>query len=341
MRNTKVLFILKKKKLYDTPYDGRTIHSGLFNSASFVNDMLNKIGIESHLVQVIDNNCIDREVTKYRPTHVIIEALWIVPEKFQILHKLHPKVKWIVRMHSEMPFISHEGHAIGWIFEYDKIATKYNIEMAPNTLKMYNDLKNVGVKNLVFLPNYYPVTNKHRKCLVKDHIDIGCFGAIRPMKNQLIQAVAAIDFGNQVNTEVHFHINSERVEKGDSVLKNLRALFENQSRHKLIEHKWYTHIEFKELLATMDLGLQVSFNETFNIVAADMVCENIPVIGSEEIHWLNSLYKAETTTSEDIVKKLKRAYFLDIFNVQALNKRNLINITKSAMCTWRKYFQHW
>ena len=59
MSHKKVLFILKKKKLYDTPYDDRTIHSGLFNSASFVNDMLNQIGIESHLVQVIDNNCID------------------------------------------------------------------------------------------------------------------------------------------------------------------------------------------------------------------------------------------------------------------------------------------
>lgn len=41
MSHTKVLFILKKKKLYDAPYDGRIIHSGLFNSASFVNDMFN------------------------------------------------------------------------------------------------------------------------------------------------------------------------------------------------------------------------------------------------------------------------------------------------------------
>lgn len=341
MCNTKVLFILKRKKLYDTPNDGRTIHSGLLNSASFVNDMLNKIGIESHLVQVIDNNCIDREVTKYRPTHVIIEAIWVVPEKFEVLHKLHPDVEWVVRLHSEIPFISNEGHALEWIFKYDDIAKKCNIKIAPNTVKMYGDLEKVGVMNLVYLPNYYPVIHKQRRQKIKDHIDIGCFGAIRPMKNQLIQAVAAIDFGNQIGKTIYFHINAERIERGDTALKNIRALFDNQPRHKLVEHKWYTHDEFKELISRMDLGLQVSFNETFNIVAADMVSENVPLIGSNEIAWLNSLYKASTTSSEDITKKLKRAYFLDMFNVQVLNKFGLIRVAKKAKCTWRKYFKHW
>lgn len=341
MRHHKVLFILKKKKLYDTPYDGRAIHSGLFNSATFVNDMLNKIGIESHLIQVNDNNDIDREVTKYKPTHVIIEAIWVVPAKFEILHKLHPNVEWIIRLHSEMPFISNEGHAINWIFEYDKVALDYNIKIAPNTVKMYEDLKKVGVTNLVYLPNYYPVIHKKRRQLVKDQIDIGCFGAIRPMKNQLIQAVAAIDFGNQLDRTIYFHINSERVEKGDTALKNIRALFDSQSRHKLIEHKWYSHHEFKDLISRMDLGLQVSFNETFNIVAADMVSEGIPVIGSDEIFWLNSLYKAKTTSSKDITDKLRRAYFLDMFNVQILNKWGLSKVGKKAICNWRKYFNHW
>lgn len=341
MRHTKVLFILKKKKLYDTPNDGRTIHSGLLNSASFVNDMLNEIGIESHLVQVIDNNCIDREVTKFRPTHVVVEAIWVVPEKFEVLHKLHPKVEWIIRLHSEIPFISNEGHALEWVFKYDKIAKDCNIKIAPNTLKMYEDLKKVGVENLIYLPNYYPVIHKKRRQKIKDHIDIGCFGAIRPMKNQLIQAVAAIDFGNQIDKTIYFHINAERVERGDTALKNIRALFDNQPRHKLVEHKWYSHTEFKELISRMDLGLQVSFNETFNIVAADMVSENVPIIGSNEIVWLNSIYKASTTSSADITKKLKRAYFLNMFNVQILNKFGLINVAKKAKCAWRKYFKHW
>jgi CRISPR/Cas system CSM-associated protein Csm3 (group 7 of RAMP superfamily) len=69
----KVLFILKERLTSHSNFT--TISSGLFNSAHFVVDMLNKNGIETHLVEVKDNNCIDREVKKHNPTHVVIEAL--------------------------------------------------------------------------------------------------------------------------------------------------------------------------------------------------------------------------------------------------------------------------
>lgn len=55
--------------------------------------MLNRNGIESKVVVVIDNNCIDKEVTAFKPTHAIIEGLWVVPEKFDVLKKLHPTIK--------------------------------------------------------------------------------------------------------------------------------------------------------------------------------------------------------------------------------------------------------
>jgi hypothetical protein len=336
----KILFILKKKKLYDDPSYTKTIHSGLFNSARFVSQMLNENGIESHCVQVRDNNDIDREVTKYKPTTVVIEALWVVPEKFEVLHKLHPKVKWIVRLHSEIPFIANEGMAMEWIFGYDRLDPKININIAPNTLKMVWDLDKVGVKKLIYLPNYYPVikkvkTHNHHK----DHVDIGCFGAIRPMKNQLIQAVASIEFGNSIGKPVHFHLNTERIEKGETVIKNIRALFENQKIHKLIEHPWYSHQEFIKVISHMDLGLQVSFNETFNIVAADFVSEDVPLIGSNEINWLSFIYKASPTASDQIVNRMKIAYKFRKLNLQNLNKINLKKVSKESKEIWCSYFK--
>jgi hypothetical protein len=341
MQNHKILFILKKKKLYDDPNYAKTIHSGLFNSATFVNEMLNANGIESHLVQVIDNNCIDREVSRYKPTDVVIEALWVVPEKFEVLHKLHPKVNWVIRLHSEMPFIANEGNAIEWIFRYSDLAKKYNIKIAPNTIKMYNDLKSIGVENLVYLPNYYPVLKdeRHPKHYHRKYINVGCFGAIRPMKNQLIQAVAAIEFGNQIGKPIHFHVNTERIERGDNAIRNIRALFENQTIHKLIEHPWYSHSDFVHLISRMDLGLQLSFNETFNIVAADFVSENIPIIGSDEINWLSCFYKAKATDSSSIVKKMKLAYKYKKYNLQKLNKINLKKLGKESVGIWTNYYK--
>ena len=73
----------------------------------------------------------------------------------------------------------------------------------------------------------------------------------------------------------------------------------------------------------MDIGLQVSFTETFNIVAADFVNNNVPVIVSEEITWVSDLYKAEPTESKSIIKKISQALFFKKFNLQYLSKIKL------------------
>ncbi len=117
--NPRVLFFVKRKEDYNAITDSHIgLSTGLYNSCSFVVNMLNEAGIDAKIEVVIDNNDIDREVTKHQPTHVIIEALWVVPTKFSVLTKLHPGVQWIIRLHSEVPFIASEGIAMDWIAEY-------------------------------------------------------------------------------------------------------------------------------------------------------------------------------------------------------------------------------
>src|ERR1017187_3457174 len=105
---TRVLFVLKRREDYaiDDSYSGKGISTGLLNSATFVKDMLLIQGLDSELVVVTDNNGIDAEVSRYKPTHVIIEALWVVPEKMDELVALHSTVTWIIRYHSEAPFLA-------------------------------------------------------------------------------------------------------------------------------------------------------------------------------------------------------------------------------------------
>ena len=80
----RVLFVIKERKVYGT----KTKCYGLFNSCEIIARKLNQLGIQSKTIQVIDNNCIDRHVAEFKPTHCFIEALWVVPEKFKILSKL-------------------------------------------------------------------------------------------------------------------------------------------------------------------------------------------------------------------------------------------------------------
>lgn len=336
--NVKVLFICKKRKSSGPGPYAQIISSGLLNSATFVNDMLVKNGVDSKIIEVIDNNCIDREVTQFKPTHVIIEALWVVPSKFEILQRLHPNVKWIIRLHSETPFLANEGIAMEWIFEYQKYD---NVYVSINSPRIEKELNSVLPKISLYLPNYYPVEfglDHFKPIPNRDYIDIGCFGAIRPMKNQLLQAIAAIKFANEIGKKLHFHINCTRVENnGDPVIKNIRSLFEN-SPHQLIEHLWMPHEEFSNLIKTMDMCLQVSFSETYNIVTADAVNNNVPVVVSPEITWVAGLFKALPTDSCDIIKTMHLTYYLKCFRVHFINKLMLHWNSKEAESVWLDYF---
>lgn len=333
----RLLFVSKQKHIYSN-VTNTPISSGLYNSAQFVVNMLNHNKIEAKLVNVVDNNAIDKEVSLFKPTHVIIEALWVVPEKFEVLQKLHPKVKWIIRLHSEIPFIANEGIAIEWIYKY---LNYKNVIIASNSENMTKQLNILLGRDIMYLPNYYPVYDSHNRPCIKDYIDIGCFGAIRPLKNQLIQAIAAIELGNDLNRSIHFNINANRIEgKGEPILKNIENLFINNPKHKLIKHEWMDHHNFINVVKEMDLGMQLSYSETFNIVAADFVNNNIPVVVSPEIFWVSNWFKADPNSVDEIKNKMKFALrYGNTFLFKNLNKNKLKEYNCVSKNTWLDVFK--
>ncbi len=336
----RVLFILKFREDSGGPsYSHHYFSSGLFWSAKFVADMLQDSGVTAKVVEVVDNNDIDREVTKFQPDVVIIEALWVVPDKFDVLKKLHPNIKWVVRLHSNVPFLANEGIAISWIKQY----AERGVQVAVNDKRMLTDLQGVLDSEdkpvlVQYLPNFYPVRMPTARREDRDSLDVACFGAIRPLKNQLIQAVAAIRFADEQNKQMWFHINASRVEMGGNcILENLRSLFVG-TKHYLIEHAWVGHAKFLHLLEFMDLGMQVSLSETFSIVAADMVNVGIPVVVSKEVGWSSFISQADPTDSKDIVDKLHFAAKLPGLNIAA-NRRSLKNRSKQARKEWLEFLQ--
>jgi hypothetical protein len=338
---TKLLFICKRREIsYGTDtYGTTTLSSGLLNSARLVVEMLQQNGIRSKLVQVTDNNDIDREVTQYRPTVVIIEALWVIPSKFEVLCRLHPNVTWVIRLHSEIPFLANEGMAFEWLYGYKKFYP--NVQIGGNSKRLNKELHHLLDIPILYMPNYYEVDfdyTGHRQ-EDEDIVNVGCFGAIRPLKNQLIQAVAAIRFADSIDKTLRFHINSNRVEcKGEPIQRNLQDLFVN-TEHELVEVPWLDHPEFIEYIKeNIDLGLQVSFTETFNIVAADLVNCNIPLVVSDEVGWSFPLFQANPTSTHSIVNTLHFVWNMRKLKLQFLNKLGLaINGLKSIE-TWKALY---
>lgn len=302
MKDTRprVLFLLKK----NLSSGGSTgTGAGLKNSCKFLAQALdNHHLVKDVKVQIcVDGNSVDREVTRYRPDLCIIEAFWVTPEKLAEVQKLHPKVVFVVRVHSNIPFLAHEGIAVDWMKKYEAIP---GVVVAFNNLNTANDF--CGILFMpIYLPNVYEA-EFDRLRPTKGVIDIGCFGAIRGFKNQLNQAVAAIKYANKTGNIIRFHINATRVEQSSiGVVKNLRALFEG-TRHSLVEHSWMTHENFTDVIKKMDIGLQVSFTESFNIISADFIYSGVPMVVSPEVSWMNSQAKVSPTSAAQIANKIEK-----------------------------------
>lgn len=176
------------------------------------------------------------------------------------------------------------------------------------------------------------------KLKTRKTINISCFGAIRPLKNHLNQAAAAIRFADQQGLLLNFHVNASRVEQqGDSILKNLRSTFFYLKNHNLIEHEWLPHDQFLRLIRDqIDIGMQVSFTETYNIVAADHVAQRVPVVASTEIPFVSRIFCAQPNDVPGMVRALHIAYWGSALGLQWINRRLLEQNTQAAARAWKK-----
>lgn len=331
-----VLFIVKRGQVsggYSAHHPSKS--SGLKNSARFVVEMLNESGISAELEVAVDGNCIDRLVTQWNPKVVILEAIWCPPSKLEENIRLHPKVWWIVRIHSEVTFLAMEGMAVDWLRKYTSM---HRVMVSANSDRTNEDLFWILGHAARYLPNFYSPQHRGSERTPRKHLHVGCFGAVRPMKNQLAQAVAAIRFAQCHSKELCFHINASRTEQsGEQVLKNLRALFHDRwPGIQLIEHGWLPHEEFLELLSRMDISMAVSLTESFNIVTADAVMCDVPVVVSKEIRWVAGRLQADPTNIGDIVEKMKSATgFFKHFYFRE-NRNNLKSFNDMSRTIWNR-----
>jgi len=347
--NARVLFIMKERFVYGQ----RTNAYGLYNSCDFVSRYLNEIGVESKVIQVVDNNQIDREVSQFKPTDCFIEALWVVPDKFKLLSKLHPKVRWHIRLHSKTPFLATEGMAFEWLSQYVELKKQgIDIFLSANSMDLFEELSFLYPGCINYSPNlYYPDENAVANPVAnvrngENELHIGLFGALRPLKNHLQQAIWAEELSRELKRPLFLHINISEHEISNSagesgstpnasVLRNLRNLFKN-SKSKLVEHPWYSHADFLTLARQMDLGMQVSFSETFNIVAADLVDQGVPVVASSEIEFVNPLCKVEANDACAALTAMQIAIDYGSYGLNFLNQQLLNASNREAAKAWRR-----
>lgn len=336
----KILFVLKER------FYSKNNSYGLINSSKQVADYLESIGNECKVVQVIDGNAIDKEIHDFKPELVIIEALWVTGHKLKELIELkrYKHIKWVVRVHSDIGFLAAETMAMKYINDYIEL-DKENLYISMNNAAFNHHISNALDYEFVYLPNV--ITVKHDRCDKnthrKNHIDVACFGSLRILKNQCYQALCAMEMANRLHKKLKFHITVDvgiTEEHTNPVYKNLQEIFKN-SEHELVEHRWLENDEFQKLIKHMDIGMQLSYTESFNIVAADFVNANVPIIVSDAIRWMPFILKTSTIEYEKTIKKLISIYKWRkcTFLIKWM-KRNLIQYNKLAKIKWFKFIKN-
>ena len=345
----KALFLLKRREDYsqDESYSGSyQIATGMWNSSNFVTDALNDQGISSAIEMVIDANSIDAACMLHDPEFVFIEGLWVVPAKFVELMGLarHAHRTFVVRVHSEIPFLATEGIAMEWIGQYLKsgVYVAPNAPRAHDQLKAFASLLAVDESMVPYLPNCFPVDFRHYASSElntdsKPQIDIACFGAHRPLKNHLQQALVAMRFAESLDKPLRFHVNNRKDQGGQSTFKNLQGMFSHlpTSKCELVIHGWEDRETFLSSIQDIDLLMQDSLSETFNIVAADATWVGRPVLGNSEIPWLYPLFSDPTdqTTSIKVLTQIwhNKSFFI------TQNRAKLKSYADTSIRTWVRY----
>jgi hypothetical protein len=311
----KILFILKERS-----YGPQKSSYGLMNSAVHVANYLQYKGYDCKVSTVVDGNGIDKEVYNYEPDIVVIEALWCPVYKLQELIELprYKDIKWVIRVHSDIGFLSCETQALQLINGYMDLH-KPNLVISLNSEKFVQALSTVMNYNFTYLPNIITTINPQDDWTEpRQHMDVGCFGAMRLLKNQCYQAMCAILAADELGKILRFHITpfiaeqlldeyGEPVQAQEPISNNLIELFKN-NRHELIVHEWLPNDEFQDLIKQMDIGLQISYTESFNIVTADFINNNKLIVVSDAIDWLSSIMRTSTTDYENAVSKIIYMY---------------------------------
>jgi hypothetical protein len=305
----------------------------LYNSAKYAAELLERNGYPVGLVEVIDGNDIDREIEQFQPDVVIIEALWVTPDKLAENVWLHPGVEWIVRLHSEIPFLAVEGIAMEWVRGYWKIPhvlVSANTEECRQDLYVIQQAAGQEFTRIPLLPTYYHIVeHTHQGGGHPKVLHCACPGAMRPLKNQLTQAVAALRYAEDHKKRLHFYVNTTvSADGGISMLRNVVNLFKG-TPHELIQIAWKNHYDFIQLLRSMDVALQVSFSESMNLCAADMVSCHVPSVTSNQIRWSSKQVQAECTSTEDIEEKMNK-----VLSYPVLVAANLAGLRR--FCNWAR-----
>lgn len=270
--------------------------------------VLRKKGVRCDVYPSNDVADVRKGLDSLKPTHAVIQAIWISSEDQAELCVEFPNVQFVVRCHSQIGFLQVEPDAIKILRDLMYLQElQLNLTVSSNTLRLQDFLQNTYKSKVLHLANLYDIERVHRKIPnTSGHrlLRIGSFGAHRLLKNHTTAAAAAMMIAERRGSDLEFYVSTGREEgsNNDPILRSMKAMFSRVPWAKLIEAPWEEWSQFRQTVAFMDLCMQVSFTETFNIVTADAITEGVPSVVSDAIEWAPLDWQASVDDASDVAR---------------------------------------
>jgi hypothetical protein len=284
-------------------------HKGLGISALNTAKVLRAKGVDVVVRPAKDASSIRLVISQENPSHVVINALWLPTSQLADIVHSYSNIQFAVLIHSNIAFLQVEPKGISLLKEAVDLeqASIGNFNVAANSHGGVDGLSQAWECPIAYLPNLYYLDDsaiEHRPVWSGRKLKIGAFGALRPLKNPTSSAFAALDIATSLHSELEFHVNIGRNDGGgmNKLIPPLEAIFANLPYAKLVKDPWDSWTGFRRLVRGMDLLLQPSFTETFNIVTADGVAEGIASVVSDVIEWVPRYWVAPPDNVTEIAR---------------------------------------
>lgn len=334
----------------------RTSCTGL-NVAGFATaQVLKQAGVEVAVFPVRHNIDIVNEIDGYfertgeRLTHVIISAPWLSEHDLKALLNHFPYIQFVILSHSNVGFLQADFEGVRLLRKYIHLSKEYfNLHVGGNTERFVDWLRDTYHENAVLLPNLYPIDRTQMKPVpltpggtrfTPDQyqpnrvVKIGAFGALRPQKNFMTAAASAVLIQRYLGMPIEFHMSSDG--EGDTCFtaQAIEQLLEG-SGVTLVRHPWRYWDDFVQVVSGMDLLIQVSYTESFNMVTADGISVGVPSVVSPAITWAPQMWTADPDNPGEVASvgiSLLTQDETRQLGIGALNAHN-----KWAVKVWKKF----
>jgi hypothetical protein len=337
-------------RLLICPYDytgSGVSHTGLHISSMNTAKVLRDAGLDVLMYPVTAalgtpkiGQSIQQLVAKYAPTHVVTCAFWVPVPQMEQLVRSNPYVSFAVNCHSNIAFLQAEPNGIGICRQLiDLELTSPNFHLSGNSTYFVSAVEGSYEAPCAYLPNLYYLDHtarQNRPTFNGSTIRIGAFGALRPLKNPTVSAIAALFVANALHVQLQFFVNVGRNDGwGLKTLQAVRAIMNGLPNAQLMEIPWQNWPDHRRLVRTMNVMVQPSFSESFNLVTADGAAEGVPSAVGDAIDWVPSWWQGKPDDSNSIARVM-----LQLLNdgnasrdgVQALQRNN-----DTGVAAWKRY----